>query len=503
MDRYDALLEQLKLTQRHGLDEMANRLNTFVTELETLVETLKSSVHDAMPSSADDLFPIAQLESGLAELGAAAREKPRPSAGVSLGNLRLLDSARSQSELLRALLPLLCEHVGRAVVLVIRDGVVTAWSGMGFDNSEAIRSWSGGVAASPNFSKLVETGEPLMFDPERDPLVSGWLAGQGMAREGALLPISLRGKLMGIVYVDHDGDQPWALESAQALNATACLLIDTLHNRTVSPSPMLAEIAGLEIEAPAPPEPEIFETSDDTQPVLAEQGFGEPESSAFMPSLEPTPRPVAAPPTEAPSVEAPQSSPGREYAAQDDGEDEVEIDYDFEPAPASAGPSPAEGGFDPSATVRVEIAEQAPTTDFEPATPQSFPPPSPAPEAQPAVPRSVEEMEAPPPVRPIAPPVVETPVPEDRGVSAEDDARHEEARRFARLLVSEIKLYNEEEVDRGRVEKDLAVRLKEDIERSREMFEKRIAAEIRSGHDYFQEELVRILADGNADALGG
>jgi hypothetical protein len=84
----------------------------------------------------------------------------------------------------------------------------------------------------------------------------------------------------------------------------------------------------------------------------------------------------------------------------------------------------------------------------------------------------------------------------------EEEARHEEARRFARLLVSEIKLYNEEEVDRGRANGDLYQRLKEDIDRSREMFEKRIPPEVRSNRDYFREELVRILADGNADILG-
>ena len=44
--------------------------------------------------------------------------------------------------------------------------------------------------------------------------------------------------------------------------------------------------------------------------------------------------------------------------------------------------------------------------------------------------------------------------------------------------------------------------IKEDIERSREMFEKRIPVDIRTGHNYFHDELVRILADGDADALG-
>jgi hypothetical protein len=87
-------------------------------------------------------------------------------------------------------------------------------------------------------------------------------------------------------------------------------------------------------------------------------------------------------------------------------------------------------------------------------------------------------------------------------MSPEDETRHEEARRFARLLVSEIKLYNEEDVDKGRANRDLYRRLKEDIDRSREMYEKRISPDIRATRDYFHDELVRILADGNPDALG-
>ena len=150
MDRYDALLENLKLTQRHGLEAVANRLNDFVAQLEGLVDTMKASVQDALPSDANELFPIEEVEAGLNELSIAAAEIPLPSAGVSLESLRLMDGAKSQSELLRSLLPLLGEHVGRALVLVIRDGVATAWSGSGFENPEVIRSWSGGIAASPS-----------------------------------------------------------------------------------------------------------------------------------------------------------------------------------------------------------------------------------------------------------------------------------------------------------------------------------------------------------------
>jgi hypothetical protein len=495
MDRYESLLEHLKMTQRHGLDAVANRLNDFVTRLDDLVETMQAAVQDALPVDPDELFPIAELESGLAELSATAREAPRGSAGVSLDNLRLLGGARSQSELLRALLPLLGDQVGRAVVLVIRDGVVTAWSGFGFDNPELIRSWSGGVAASPSFAALVETGRPLMVDPQADPLISGWLQRHGTPAEGALLPISLRGKLMGIVYVDHDGDQPWNLESARALLVTACLLIDTLHHRSDAPPAMLAEIAP-PLSAPTDASlQEVFETEAEFEPEPMTDGFGREEAMDFEPVTE-TPPPDASWNQVAGIAE-------ETLVADDAGVGgEVESDYDFEPEPAANETSPAEAGFDPSATMRVEVADEEAPTDFEPPSQPDYPPPSLVSEVRPSEPTPAEQHEAPPPVRPLEPPVVAVPVSQARSASPEADARQEEARRFARLLVSEIKLYNEEEVDRGRAEKDLAKRLREDIERSREMFEKRIPAHIRSGRDYFQEELVRILADGNPDVLG-
>jgi hypothetical protein len=88
--------------------------------------------------------------------------------------------------------------------------------------------------------------------------------------------------------------------------------------------------------------------------------------------------------------------------------------------------------------------------------------------------------------------------------AAQDDEgkRHDEARRFARLLVSEIKLYNESKVDQGRANRDLYDRMKDDIDRSRQMYDERIAEDIRKVSNYFYDELVRILADGNAEALG-
>jgi hypothetical protein len=86
---------------------------------------------------------------------------------------------------------------------------------------------------------------------------------------------------------------------------------------------------------------------------------------------------------------------------------------------------------------------------------------------------------------------------------SEDERRfHNDARRFARLLVSEIKLYNEQRVNEGRDAGDLYDRLREAIDRSREMYEKRVQPQVAAKFDYFHYELVTNLAEGNDAKLG-
>jgi nickel-dependent lactate racemase len=80
---------------------------------------------------------------------------------------------------------------------------------------------------------------------------------------------------------------------------------------------------------------------------------------------------------------------------------------------------------------------------------------------------------------------------------------HNAARRFARLLVSEIKLYNEQKVQEGCEAGDLYERLKEAIDRSREMYEKRVHGPVAETFDYFDYELVNNLAQGDKSKLGG
>jgi hypothetical protein len=85
------------------------------------------------------------------------------------------------------------------------------------------------------------------------------------------------------------------------------------------------------------------------------------------------------------------------------------------------------------------------------------------------------------------------------------DAADEEngARRFARLLVSEIKLYNEPAVRLGRQNRDLLQRLRPEIERARKLYEERVSPSVGPRAAFFQQELVQTLADGDPALLGG
>ncbi len=124
------------------------------------------------------------------------------------------------------------------------------------------------------------------------------------------------------------------------------------------------------------------------------------------------------------------------------------------------------------------------------------------------------ETEAAPPPAPRAPSIGQVEPPADLEgpgwafsssrveVSKDDEASHEEARRLARLLVSEIQLYNQDEVEEGRRNRDIYERLRDDIDRSRQLYEDRVEASVRDSTDYFYQELVRQLAAGDAKALG-
>lgn len=87
-------------------------------------------------------------------------------------------------------------------------------------------------------------------------------------------------------------------------------------------------------------------------------------------------------------------------------------------------------------------------------------------------------------------------------LSEADQKVHRDAKRFAKLLISEIELYNKAKVMEGRKSGDLYRRLKSDIDRSRQTYEKRFGKTVTKQYDYFHEELVRTLAGNESPLLG-
>ena len=86
--------------------------------------------------------------------------------------------------------------------------------------------------------------------------------------------------------------------------------------------------------------------------------------------------------------------------------------------------------------------------------------------------------------------------------SGRSSAPEEAARRFARLLLSEIRLYHEPAVDEGRRSRNLLSRLGPEIERARRLYEAQVPVSLRTRAELFHQELVSTLAGGDAALLG-
>jgi len=263
----------------------------------------------------------------------------------------------------------------------------------------------------------------------------------------------IKDKVAAAVYIDAIGADVSKLDpaSVEILVFTTGLLIDTLAIRKKVPSPSLTESGDQPAARPAAPPP---------PPAPAPTPVAPPRAAAPPPPSRPVSAPVAAPSAPEGSTVAIDSKSIRDMLAAQSRSTPAAA-----PAPAAPPPAP------PRATPASAPAAHPLGGDDKPST--QFVPPA-----------GVSRGGA------------------FGGGQSDDVKRHDEARRFARLLVSEIKLYNEAKVEQGRKNKDLYERLKEDIDRSRQMYDERIHEDVRKTSNYFYDELVRILADGNSDSLG-
>ena len=87
-------------------------------------------------------------------------------------------------------------------------------------------------------------------------------------------------------------------------------------------------------------------------------------------------------------------------------------------------------------------------------------------------------------------------------LSPEEQELHRRANRVAKVSMQDIKMLRPEQVRLGRQNKDLCLRLKDDIEKAHREYDRRFKPIMDHPIDYFYRWMVEILAEGDAHALG-
>jgi hypothetical protein len=79
---------------------------------------------------------------------------------------------------------------------------------------------------------------------------------------------------------------------------------------------------------------------------------------------------------------------------------------------------------------------------------------------------------------------------------------HRRANRVAKVTMQDIKLLKPGDVQNGREQNDICVRLRSDLDKARREYDRRFRAILDHPVDYFHYWLVEILAEGRGEALG-
>ena len=147
----------------------------------------------------------------------------------------------------------------------------------------------------------------------------------------------------------------------------------------------------------------------------------------------------------------------------------------------------------------------------EPSAPPARPAPSyPAPKATAPAPTPAPH----PRIEPVPEPQVETelhvtdvgPISEAdfnvNQLTPEEQELHRRANRVAKVSMQDIKMLRPEQVRLGRENRDICIRLKDDIEKAHREYDRRFKPIMDHPVDYFYRWMVEILADGDSNALG-
>jgi hypothetical protein len=411
---------------------------------------------------------------------------------------------QTQANVLDALLRHAAHFAQRVALFVIRSEQVIGWRARGTDAAiadEEVRSIVLPLTKDTLLSYAARSRSSWSGAPgsnAEDDLLLGKLGGEPQSISA--VPLIVRGKAVAVLYADSSSPAPGAVnvEAIETLARVAEMAVDLvslgrLTSRDVHPTetalaptpvaaapPQPTEVAAAEAIAPAvvEAEPAISEFERETAPVELEAELEPPVEQTYL--IAEQAQPVA---------EQTQTVVEQAQTVVEQAQTVVE--------------------HTTPVVEQVEAPEEAPPVVNEIATPTIEPPAT-----------LVEAPEAMEPEIPFTAPAMpsfagdySTPLGSARryGVAepelpievGEEERRwHNDARRFARLLVSEIKLYNEPKVKDGRANGDIYDRLREDIDRSRQMYDKRVAPPVAARFDYFHQELVKTLADGDSSRLG-
>jgi hypothetical protein len=87
-------------------------------------------------------------------------------------------------------------------------------------------------------------------------------------------------------------------------------------------------------------------------------------------------------------------------------------------------------------------------------------------------------------------------------LTSEEQELHRRANRVAKVSMQDIKMLRPEQVKLGRENRDICIRLKDDIEKAHREYDRRFKPIMDHPVDYFYRWMVEILAEGDASALG-
>jgi hypothetical protein len=441
--------------------EVESYLETRLSAVKQEITTLQSLLNESLSTFLDRQTDV-QMEGSLVaaiaehlhaahergvELAASESSRAKASSDMAIvkAGITEINEQKSQAEILKALVNRASSFAPRVAFFVIKGEQATGWRGRGFEGTvgdEAIQQISLPLSSDTvvgSAAKGLATWSGGPGSHADDHTLLSQL-GEEPAQRIVSIPLVVRGRAVAVLYADSAGldSESINLEALETLVTVAGMAVELLSASRTGAAPK--RVAE---EAPAPaPEPE--------------------------PSYEPASEYAAEPAAPAPSEHEFSETIQGYQPATAESESLVEAVPVDEPAgvfeePATAVEEPSAGEEPPSWTPA--LGEPAPA----------------------ATPRRRYGQDAELPVE----------------VHGEEERRlHNDARRFARLLISEIKLYNEQKVAEGRTEHDLYDRLREYIDRSREMYDKRVKAEVAARYDYFHGELVNTLAEGDVSKLG-